>query len=497
MAGAKYELLLTARLDKDTSKLAMDLKKKMAELDTLGIKDYKISIKTDGSALKKFSVDWTNALGNAEKYVRELVPATKEAKSSIKGFSTETAKATEYVGSLQKASVRYKNSLNELIKTQELEKTAEADIAALKKSGVDDISTKKKYDEALGEVVRETVKYTDETGKAVSTTYSYGRSLDGTTPELKKMTDETERSEKATNSLSHGIFQSIKSAAQYALGIGVVYKALGQLRNGVEYIKELDKEMRNISLVTGKTGRQISDLAVEYNGLAKELGATTLEVASGSLEWIRQGKTLEETQELLQSTMMLSKLGNLSSSDATENLTAVLNSYKLEAKDAIGVVNKLVAIDNLSATSVEEMSLAFRRAAVSASDAGIDIDHLAAYVGTVLSVTREAPEKVGTAFKTMTARFKDIKSGALDGEGAINNVEAALSRVTLASGEQMSIMNRQTGKFKDFSVVIEQLSSQWDTLSEKEQSNIIKAIAGKHTNARMCGNMQMYAYNYI
>ena len=78
----------------------------------------------------------------------------------------------------------------------------------------------------------------------------------------------------------------------------------------------------------------------------------------------------------------------------------------------------------------------------------------------------------------MFARFQDIKNGALEGEGAINNVEAALSRVTLASGEQMSIMNRQTGEFKDFSEVIEQLSTRWDSLNEMEQANIVKAFAG-------------------
>ena len=326
------------------------------------------------------------------------------------------------------------------------------------------------------------------TGKIKLTKDEFGK----LNPVVKETQTVTQNAAKSTNYFSQGMISAAKSAAQYALAIFGVNALLREMGEGIEYVKELDKEMRNISLITGETGDSINNLASDYNNVAKEMGATTLQVAAGSLEWIRQGKTLEETQELLQATLMLSKLGNVESADAAEHLTAVLNSYKLEAADATRVVDKLVAIDNLSATSVEEMSVAFRKAAVSASAAGIDIDHLAAYVGTVLSVTREAPERVGTAFKTMTARFRDIKAGALDGEGAINNVEAALNRVTLASGEQMSIMDKQTGGFKDFTVVIDQLGKEWKNIDTLEQENIIKSVAGKQTNARMYGNIQVY-----
>ena len=42
---------------------------------------------------------------------------------------------------------------------------------------------------------------------------------------------------------------------------------------------------------------------------------------------------------------MLSKLGMMESSEATEKLTATLNGYKLSAEDAMDVVDKLVNVD--------------------------------------------------------------------------------------------------------------------------------------------------------
>jgi hypothetical protein len=75
-------------------------------------------------------------------------------------------------------------------------------------------------------------------------------------------------------------------------------------------------------------------------------------VSKASLEWFRQGKTVQETNELVKASMELSKLGNIDSAEATEYLTSTLNGFKLEAKDAESVVSRLVSLDNAYATSV-------------------------------------------------------------------------------------------------------------------------------------------------
>jgi TP901 family phage tail tape measure protein len=106
-----------------------------------------------------------------------------------------------------------------------------------------------------------------------------------------------------------------------------------------------------LSIPGATSNEEIRTLSSDYNLLAKELGSTTIEISKGSVEWLRQGKSIAETKELLKSTMMLSKLGALESAEATDYLTAVLNSYKLEAKDAERVVDRLISVDNVAATS--------------------------------------------------------------------------------------------------------------------------------------------------
>lgn len=75
--------------------------------------------------------------------------------------------------------------------------------------------------------------------------------------------------------------QAIKNTITYTMTTGALYMALSQLKEGIQFIKDLNKEMVNIQMVTGNTDEEINSLAIEYNSLAKEMGTTTIEIAKG------------------------------------------------------------------------------------------------------------------------------------------------------------------------------------------------------------------------
>lgn len=191
---------------------------------------------------------------------------------------------------------------------------------------------------------------------------------------------------------------TIKKVFNYVL----VYRGFQMLQEGIQKaldtMKELDKAFTDIQMVTGDSKEATSQLAKDYNKLAKEMGATTQEVAEGAGEWLRQGKTTEETTELLRSSMTLSKVGAMESATATELLTSSLNGYQLAAKDAMTVVDKISAIDLAAATSSEELATALSRTANSANDAGVSFDKLLAMIGTTSSVTRKSASTIRRIF---------------------------------------------------------------------------------------------------
>jgi len=181
---------------------------------------------------------------------------------------------------------------------------------------------------------------------------------------------------------------ALKKIAIWGISTQILYGGMKEIGNGIQYIKDLDKELTNAQIVTGMTADEVDKLSSQYNGLAKTLGATTLEVARGSLEWLRQGKTIEETSKLMEETMKISKLGNLDAAQSTEYLTSIMNGFKLEAEDVGLVVDKLVDLDNRYATSVGEIASALQYSSNSAQQAGIGFDELASYITIVSSVTR-------------------------------------------------------------------------------------------------------------
>jgi DNA repair exonuclease SbcCD ATPase subunit len=182
----------------------------------------------------------------------------------------------------------------------------------------------------------------------------------------------------------------------------VYYTALNYLKQGIqqalETLQDLDAAFTDIRLVTGDTAEATAELAQEYNDLAKAYGSTTTDVAEGASEWLRQGKTTEETTELLKASMTLSKVGAMESADATEYLTSALNGYQLEASDAMSVVDKLSAVDLAAATSSEELAEALSRTANIANDSEVSFDKLIAMIGTVSSVTRKSASTIRRIF---------------------------------------------------------------------------------------------------
>lgn len=269
-----------------------------------------------------------------------------------------------------------------------------------------------------------------------------------------------------------GMQNAIKQTIEYSLSIGLVYGAINQFKEAIQYVKDLNKELTNIQLVTGDTDAATAKLGMQYNDLAKEMGATTIEVSQGSLEYIRQGKTAEETATLLKNTMMMAKLGNMEAADATEKLTAVMNGFQYTAAQTGTVVDKMIGLDNNFATSVNEIATSMQYSSNSARQAGVDFDHLAAYITVISSTTRQSAETIGQALKTMFARFSDIKAGKIDEDGlGINNVESALARVNIS-------LRDSRNEFKSVQEVIDELGQKWQELDPIEQANIAKAIAG-------------------
>ena len=286
--------------------------------------------------------------------------------------------------------------------------------------------------------------------------------------------------------------QKIRRIFGEKLGYGIIASAAMYARRAVRElytnVVELDSAVVNLQIATGKNREETKELVDTYSDLGRELGATTKEVANAADTWLRQGYNIEDTNELIKQSTMLSKLGQMESAEASTALTSSLKGYQLAASDAASVVDKLTAVDMEAAASAGDIATAMSECANSARIAGVDMNTLIGYLTTVKEVTQDGSESVGTFAKTMFARMGNIKAGNLEdpetGEN-LSDVESALSSV----GIKLRSANNQ---FRDFDDVLSEVANDWNNYSNVQQHAIAVAFAGTRQQEKFLVLMENY-----
>ena len=249
---------------------------------------------------------------------------------------------------------------------------------------------------------------------------------------------------------------------------------INQVKDAIKFINDMNVSMTNIGMITGLSQEKIQGMTKDYSNLATQLHETTSSIMQASEEFLRAGHTHEETLELIKASTIMSKISGEDQKATADQLIAITNAYKLNISDVMGVVDKLTTVDNMSATSTRELGTAIERTASSAQLAGVTFDNLVSYIATVSSVSRKSASSIGESFKTIFARFQDVKLGKnFDEENQdISTLETTLKRVAKID------IRSSSGQFKSFDTVIQDLSKSWATLSQVEQSEAAKVFAG-------------------
>lgn len=244
-------------------------------------------------------------------------------------------------------------------------------------------------------------------------------------------------------------------------------------KEAYQTIVDLNKAMTDVQMVTGESAEKTAELAHQYSQMAKELGATTTEIANGASEWLRQGKSVAETNQLLESSMILSKVGAIESSQATELLTSTLNGYKKEANEAMHVVDAMAAVDLAAATSVEELAVALQSTANMARVNGVGFEQLLGMVGAVSEASRRSASVVGNSFKTIFSRLTNVAAGKMTDDlgEPLNDVEQVFNGLNIK-------LRDSSGEFRNMYDVISELANKWTKLDNVEQNWVATSVAG-------------------
>lgn len=274
-------------------------------------------------------------------------------------------------------------------------------------------------------------------------------------------------SSKVLNDLANTMANTIK----WGIASSVVNNISNSINKAWKYSVNLDSSLNDIRIVASKSADEMERFADRANRVAKSLGSSTLDYTNASLIYYQQGLSDKEAAARAEVTLKAANVTGQTGQEVSEQLTAVWNGYKVTAEEAELYVDKLAAVAAATASDLEELSTGMSKVASAADLMGVDIDQLNATLATVVSVTRQAPESVGTAFKTIYARMGDIEAG-LDAETTLGSYTEKMKEI---AGINVLDANNQ---LRDMGEVIEEVGNKWTTLSREQQVALSQAMAG-------------------
>ena len=115
-----------------------------------------------------------------------------------------------------------------------------------------------------------------------------------------------------------------------------------QLRDMVQEVTAVDTAMVELRKVTEATDEQFEAFASSAGQTGRELGASVSDVINATATFARLGESLPDAEELGKVATLYKNVGDgIDIETASEDIVSTMKAFKIEAKDAITIVDKL------------------------------------------------------------------------------------------------------------------------------------------------------------
>ena len=276
---------------------------------------------------------------------------------------------------------------------------------------------------------------------------------------------------KETNSLIDSMGKTMVNTVKWGIASSIMNTFTQSVQGAFQYVQSLERSLTNIRIVTGDSTEKMAQFAEQANRSAQALGRSTLDYTKASLTFYQQGLSDEDVQARTEATLKAQNITG-AGEEMADYLTAVWNGYKVANEEAEVYVDKLAAVADSSASDMSELAIAMSKVASTANTLGVDVDQLNAQIATVVATTRQAPESVGTAFKTIYSRMNDIKTGSDEAEISLGNYSGKMAELGF------NVLDA-TGHLRDTGQVMEEIGGRWQDLTKEQQIYLAQTMGGQ------------------
>ena len=276
---------------------------------------------------------------------------------------------------------------------------------------------------------------------------------------------------KETHSIINQMGTTMVNTIKWGVASSIMNTFSSSVQGAFKYVESLEKSLTNIRIVTGDSQEKMQQFAESANRAAQELGRSTMDYSKAALTFYQQGLGDEDVQARTEAVLKAQNITG-AGSEMADYMTSVWNGYKVANEQAQLYVDKLAAVADSSASDMSQLAIAMSKVASTANNMGVNVDQLNAQIATVVATTRQAPEAVGTAFKTIYTRMNDIKTGSDEAEISLGNYSGKMAELGF------NVLDA-TGHLRDTGQVMQEIGGRWQNLTRQQQIYLATTMGGQ------------------
>ena len=289
-----------------------------------------------------------------------------------------------------------------------------------------------------------------------------------------------------SNALLSSFATTLKNTARWQISSSVLHGFMGALQGAYGYAQDLNESLNNIRIVTGQSIDQMAKFADEANRAAKALSTSTTAYTDAALIYYQQGLNDQAVKERTDVTIKLANVSRQSAEEVSSQMTAIWNNFDNGSKSLEYYADVITKLGAATASSSDEIAQGLQKFASVADTVGLSYEKATAALATVVAETRQSADVVGTAFKTMFARFQGLQLGETLEDGVtLNKYSEAINTVGV------NIL-KANGDLKDMDTILDELGEKWDSIGEAQKVALAETVAGTRQYAQFMAIMNNY-----
>jgi TP901 family phage tail tape measure protein len=252
-----------------------------------------------------------------------------------------------------------------------------------------------------------------------------------------------------------------ETGAAIGVGFGVAGAAIAVgLGMAVKKAADFDAQMSRVGAIAGATGDDLQKLRQTALDLGASTSKSASEVAEGMELMAAMGFEVNEVIAAMPGVISAAEASGEEMALVADTVSAALNSFGLEAKEASRVADVLAQAANDSAAGIEDMQYSFKYAAPLAKQLGISLEELAAATEIMANAGMRG-EQAGTTLRMAMIRLSDPPKKARE---ALEDLGVSIKDAH--------------GNFRPFSDIVDQLRDGLKGMSNAEKVAALSAIFG-------------------